>query len=429
MSNYLVMKNQSHLSYINNKMQIEKVAIEAIAASIPTPFYCYSGSAIKESFLSYQDAFNQQETLICYAIKANSNQAILKILAQLGAGADVVSEGEIRRALKAGIPADKIVFSGVAKTRSEIEFALQQNILQFNIESEPELLLINALANIQNKIAAISIRVNPNVCAHTHEKITTGKSENKFGIPIDKAREVYQHAASLSGIKVQGVDVHIGSQLTDLSPFDQAFQKISEFVLLLKADGHDISIIDIGGGLGLGINYGEEDIIPDKYAYASLAKKHLEHLGCRIIVEPGRSIVGHAGILVSSVVYVKKGEERQFLIIDAGMNDLIRPSMYEAYHQIKPVNNAVKTTVFYDVVGPVCETGDTFSKNRSLSTAKSGDLFAILTCGAYGSVMSSTYNTRMLATEILVSGDQFSTIKHRPDYEDIIAQDIIPAWI
>ncbi|MCF2947819.1 diaminopimelate decarboxylase [Paraglaciecola aquimarina] len=421
------MKTQAHIFYKENAMYMENVSITAIAQDIPTPFYCYSYSSISESYLDYEQAFSQLDTLICYAVKANSNQAILTSLAKLGAGADVVSEGEIRRALKAGIPANKIVFSGVAKTHSEISYALNHDILQFNVESEPELQLISELATAQDKIACISIRVNPNVNANTHAKITTGKSENKFGIPITKARDVYQYAASLPSIKVQGVDVHIGSQLTDLAPFKQAFGMVAEFVSVLRKDGHDISIIDIGGGLG--INYAEDETPPNKNDYAQIVKQQLGHLQCKIIVEPGRSIVGNSGILVSKVVYVKKGEERQFLIIDAGMNDLIRPSMYDAYHQIKPINSHNDKNAYYDVVGPVCETGDTFSKNRQLPIMQATDLVAILSCGAYGSVMSSTYNTRMAAPEVMVKDDQYTIIRSRPCYEEVIKQDIIPDWV
>jgi diaminopimelate decarboxylase len=421
------MKIKPYISYIENKIHMEMVSIEAIAKEIPTPFYCYSYAAIKESYLEYQTAFSELDTMICYAVKANSNQAILKTLSDLGAGADVVSEGEIRRALAAGIQANKIVFSGVAKTAAEIALALDKEILQFNVESEPELLLISQIATRKNKLAAISIRVNPNVCAKTHAKITTGKSENKFGIPIANAKNVYQYAASLPGIKVQGVDVHIGSQLTDLQPFEEAFTKVADFVEVLAKDGHDISIIDVGGGLG--IAYEENDVEPDKNAYATIVKNCLNHLNCKIIIEPGRSIVGNAGVLISSVVYVKKGDERQFLILDAGMNDLIRPSMYDAYHQIMPINNSVKEISHYDIVGPVCETGDTFSKNRALPTAKTDDLIAVLSCGAYGSVMSSSYNTRLNAPEVLVNDTLFSIIKPRLSYEEVIAQDIIPDWL
>jgi len=416
-----------HISYNKNKMHMEKVSIETISKDVDTPFYCYSYSAIKACYLEYQAAFNELDTMICYAVKANSNQAILKTLSNLGAGADVVSEGEIRRALSAGIPANKIVFSGVAKTKAEIALALDEDILQFNVESEPELQLISQIAISKNKVAAISIRVNPNVCAKTHAKITTGKSENKFGIPIAKARAVYQYAASLPGIKVQGVDVHIGSQLIDLIPFQEAFDKVADFVATLTTDGHEISIIDVGGGLGIG--YGENEVEPNKTEYAGIVKQCLGHLNCKIIIEPGRSIVGNSGVLVSSVVYVKKGDERQFLILDAGMNDLIRPSMYDAYHQIVPINSTTKETSRYDIVGPVCETGDTFSKNRELPTAVAGDLIGILSCGAYGSVMSSAYNTRLNAPEIMVNDTQFSVIKPRLSYEDVISQDIIPEWL
>jgi len=417
---------QQHFPYINKQMFAENIAISEIANHISTPFYCYSHSAIEENYHAYQAAFSQQDTLICYAVKANSNQAVLATLAKLGSGADVVSEGEIRRALSAGIPANKIVYSGVAKIAQEIEYALNKNIFQFNVESEPELELISKIATKLNKVAAISFRINPDVCAKTHAKISTGQSENKFGIPISKARAVYQYAASLSGIKVQGVDVHIGSQLTDLSPFEETYKKIADLVTQLKADNHNITVIDIGGGLG--ITYDNENV-PTKLDYANVAKKQLSHLNCKIVVEPGRSMLGDAGILVSRVVYVKSGEEREFLMIDAGMNDLIRPSMYDAYHQILAVNNADKPLMVYDVVGPVCETGDTFAKARSVIESKSGDLIAIMGCGAYGAVMSSTYNTRMLAPEVMVKDNNFAIIKKRPTYEEMINADLIPDWV
>jgi len=413
--------------YINNKMHVEDVAIADIANKIATPFYCYSSYAITENYNQYKNAFSQLNTLICFAVKANSNQAVLTTLAQLGAGADVVSEGEIRRALTAGIPADKIVFSGVAKTKQEIAYALSQGILQFNVESEPELQAISQVAVTLNKVAAISIRINPDVCAKTHEKISTGKAENKFGIPISTARDVYRKASQLPAIYIQGVDVHIGSQLTDLAPFSQAYKKVAELVTELKQDGHPISIIDIGGGLG--IDYGENEQLPSKQEYANIAKQQLAHLDCKIIVEPGRSLVGNAGILVTSVVYVKKGQERDFLILDAGMNDLIRPSMYDAFHQIVPVNNTHKATKTYDIVGPVCETGDTFSKNRVLNESSADDLIAIMSCGAYGAVMSSTYNSRMLTPEVMVNKDQFAIIKNRQTYQQFLDMDILPEWL
>ena len=417
---------QKHFPYINSKMFAENVAISNIAKQVGTPFYCYSNTAITQNFQAYQQAFSNQETLICYAVKANSNQAVLSTLAKLGSGADVVSMGEILRARAAGIPADKIVYSGVAKIESEIEYALSQGIFQFNVESEPELELISQVATRLKTTAAIAFRINPDVCANTHAKISTGKAENKFGVPISRARHAYKQAASLPNIKVQGVDVHIGSQLTQLAPFEEAYKRIAQLVLDLQSDGHDISVIDIGGGLG--ITYSDESI-PSKQAYAAVAKTQLGQLNCKIIVEPGRSLLGNAGILVSSVVFVKTGEERQFLILDAGMNDLIRPSMYDAHHEILAVNATNSTLKTYDVVGPVCETGDTFSKNRQVNESKTGDLIAIMSCGAYGAVMASTYNTRMLAPEVMVKDNEFAVVRARPNYAEVINADSVPSWI
>jgi len=416
----------SYFPHKNNEMFVEDIAISDIAKQVKTPFYCYSSTAIESSFQAYQDAFSSQDALVCFAVKANSNQAVLATLAKLGSGADVVSMGEIRRAITAGIPASKIVYSGVAKTQEEITYALSLDILQFNVESEPELELISKVATSLNKTAAIAFRINPDVCAQTHAKISTGKAENKFGVPISKARVAYKLAASLPGIKVQGVDVHIGSQLTSLAPFEEAYQRIAQLVIELRADGHEISVVDVGGGLG--ITYLDE-VIPSKQTYAELVKAQLGHLDCKIILEPGRSLLGNAGILVSSVVFVKNGEERQFLMLDAGMNDLIRPSMYEAYHQIIAVNKSSNTLKTYDVVGPVCETGDTFAKAREVHASDAGDLIAIMSCGAYGAVMSSSYNTRMLAPEIMVKGSDFAIVRKRPSYEDIIKQDITPSWL
>ena len=416
----------SYFPHKNNEMFVEDIAIRDIAKQVKTPFYCYSSTAIESSFQDYQDAFSSQDALICFAVKANSNQAVLATLAKLGSGADVVSMGEIRRAITAGIPANKIVYSGVAKTQEEITYALSLDILQFNVESEPELELISKVATSLNKTAAIAFRINPDVCAQTHAKISTGKAENKFGVPISKARVAYKLAASLPGIKVQGVDVHIGSQLTSLAPFEEAYQRVAQLVIELRADGHEISVVDVGGGLG--ITYLDE-VIPSKQTYAELVKAQLGHLNCKIILEPGRSLLGNAGILVSSVVFVKNGEERQFLMLDAGMNDLIRPSMYEAYHQIIAVNKSSNTLKTYDVVGPVCETGDTFAKAREVHASDAGDLIAIMSSGAYGAVMSSSYNTRMLAPEVMVKGSDFAIVRKRPSYEDIIKQDITPSWL
>lgn len=412
----------------NRTMHVEQLTINDIAKHVPTPFYCYSSAAICNNYTRYADAFCALDTLICYAVKANSNQAILRTLAKCGAGADTVSEGEIRRALAAGIPSNKIVFAGVGKSHDEIRYALSQDILQFNVESEPELKRISEQAQALGKTARVSIRVNPDVEANTHAKITTGKAENKFGIDINLAPVLYQYAANLPHIEVTGVDVHIGSQLTDITPFAAAFEKVAELVTTLKDQGINISIIDIGGGLG--INYGEQSQEPDISHYAQFAVQHLGHLGCKIIVEPGRSIVGNAGVLISTVEYIKHGQNRNFVILDAAMNDLIRPSMYEAYHHITPVNlpqNEQTTT--YDVVGPVCETGDTFAKNRTLPTCEQGDLIAIMGAGAYGAVMASHYNSRLNAPEVLVKDDQFAVIRPRINYEQLMAQDVTPDWV
>jgi diaminopimelate decarboxylase len=416
----------SYFPYKNNEMFVENIAISDIAQKVQTPFYCYSSAAIETSFYDYQQAFSEQDTLICYAVKANSNQAVLATLAKLGSGADVVSMGEIRRAIAAGIPAKKIVYSGVAKTQEEIQYALSLGIFQFNVESEPELELISKVANFLNATAAISFRINPDVCAQTHAKISTGKAENKFGIPISKAKIAYERAAQLPGIKVQGVDVHIGSQLTNLAPFEEAYQRIAELVVELRTAGHDINVIDVGGGLG--ITYLDE-VIPSKQAYADMVKAQLGHLNCKIVLEPGRSLLGNAGILVSNVVYVKSGEERQFLMLDAGMNDLIRPSMYDAFHQILAVNIKNKPLTTYDVVGPVCETGDTFAKARQVHQCSTGNLVAIMSSGAYGAVMSSSYNTRMLAPEVLVKDNDFAVVRARPDYDTVINADVLPNWL
>lgn len=416
----------SYFPHKNNEMYVEGVAISDIAKKVQTPFYCYSSTAIETSYQDYQQAFSNQDALVCYAVKANSNQAVLATLAKLGSGADVVSMGEIRRAITAGIPAKKIVYSGVAKTQEEIQYALSLGILQFNVESEPELELISKVATSLNITAAVAFRINPDVCAQTHAKISTGKAENKFGVPISKARLAYKQAASLPGIKVQGVDVHIGSQLTSLAPFEEAYKRIAELVVELRTDGHEINVIDIGGGLG--ITYHDE-VIPSKKTYADMVKAQLGHLNCKIILEPGRSLLGNAGILVSSVVFVKTGEERQFLMLDAGMNDLIRPSMYEAFHQIIAVNKSNDVLKTYDVVGPVCETGDTFAKARKVHASDTGSLIAIMSSGAYGAVMSSSYNTRLLAPEVLVKNSDFAVVRKRPSYEDIIKQDIKPSWL
>jgi len=401
----------------------DSVPVRRIVESCDTPFYCYSRLAIETAYDAYASAFSQHDTLICYAVKANSSQAVLRILAARGAGADVVSEGELRRALAVGMPASKIVYSGVAKTAPEIEFALSNDILQFNVESEPELHQISAVATRLGKTARIAFRINPDIDAGTHEKISTGKSENKFGIPWKSARQVYAEAATLPGIEVCGIDIHIGSQILSLEPYSHAFERIAKLVEQLREDGHVISTIDLGGGLGISYDP-SNDVAPETMQYAELALATFSALGCRLILEPGRSIVGNAGILVSRVIYVKEGSNSTFLIIDAAMNDFLRPSMYNAYHNIVGERNDGDEPVLYDIVGPVCETGDTFTRERPLPMQQAGDLIIVEGAGAYGSVMASGYNTRPLVPEVLVEDTEFRIIRARPDYDSIIGLDL-----
>jgi len=381
-------------------------------------------------FKAFDDALDGMDHLVCYAMKANSNQAVLKTLAQAGAGMDVVSAGEYLRAKAAGVPGDKIVFSGVGKTVSEIRLALEGGIRQFNVESEPEMEVLDAVARSMDKVAPITIRVNPDVDAKTHAKIATGKSENKFGIPIARAREVYRMAAAMPGLEVVGIDVHIGSQLTDLTPFELAYQKVAELTEQLRADGHTIRRLDLGGGLG--IPYERSNAAPPLPTdYGAMVQKTLGHLGCEIEIEPGRLIAGNAGLMVSEVIYVKSGEGRDFLIIDGAMNDLIRPAMYEAHHDIIPVVEAEAGAEQqpYDIVGPVCESGDTFAKQRMMPKLAAGDLVAFRSAGAYGAVMASEYNSRALIPEVLVHGDQFAVIRRRPTFDEMINRDTIPEWL
>ena len=410
-------------AYRDGHYYAEDVAVRHIADAVGTPFYCYSRAAIEKRYDALADALQDFNALICYAVKANSNQALITLLAERGAGADVVSEGEMRRALAAGIPASKIVYSGVAKTVREIEFALQQDIRHFNVESEQELLAISAAAVRLNKTARVAFRINPNIDAGTHEKISTGKSENKFGIGIDNAHVAYDAARKLPGIEVCGVDLHIGSQIMSLKPFAAAFSRIAELTKELRDAGHTISTIDLGGGLG--INYDQvNDQAPSERDYARVAMDAVGHLGCDIIVEPGRSLVGNAGVLVSSVIYTKTNGASTFLIIDAAMNDLIRPSMYDAYHAIVGGRKNDAPEELYDIVGPVCETADTFARKRKLPRQEAGDLVIIEGTGAYGSSMASTYNTRPLIPEVMVDGNEFRVIRQRPDYDSMIALDI-----
>ncbi|WP_299151407.1 diaminopimelate decarboxylase [uncultured Tateyamaria sp.] len=419
-----------HFLYRDGALYAEDVPLAEIAASVGTPCYVYSTATLLRHFTLFDEALAGMDHLVCYAMKAASNQAILKTLAQAGAGMDVVSGGEYMRAKAAGVPGEKIVFSGVGKTADEIHLALTGGIRQFNVESEPEMEVLNRVAGEMGVRAPITIRVNPDVDAKTHAKIATGKSENKFGIPIARAREVYALAASLENLDVIGIDVHIGSQLTDLAPFEQAYQKVAELTEALRADGHTIKRLDLGGGLG--IPYARSNEAPPLPTdYGKLIERTVGHLGCEIEIEPGRLIAGNAGVMVSEVIYVKSGEGRDFLILDGAMNDLIRPAMYEAYHDIIPVIEPAPATeqVPYDIVGPVCESGDTFAKQRMMPPLNAGDLVAFRSAGAYGAVMSSEYNTRPLIPEVLVHGDQYAVIRARPTFDEMINRDTIPEWL
>ena len=420
-----------HFAYRNGVLHAEDISLPAVAAEVETPFYCYSSATLRRHFEVFRSAFADMPDLVCFAMKANSNQAVLQTLAKLGAGMDVVSEGELRRARAAGVPGERITFSGVGKTAREIALALDEKILCFNVESEPELLAISAIAQQKGVTAPISIRVNPDVDARTHHKISTGKSENKFGIPISRAREVYAQAAHLPGLRVTGVDMHIGSQITDLEPFDNAFALLAEFVRALRADGHAIDHVDLGGGLGIPYREGED---PDAYhpeRYAEVVRRHAKALGCQLVFEPGRLIVGNAGVLITKVIYVKRGEGKTFVIVDAAMNDLVRPTLYEAHHDVKLVREpaADAPTHKADVVGPVCETGDYLALARDLPELAPGDLISIMSAGAYGAVQAGTYNSRLLVPEVLVNGADWAVIRPRGSYEELIALDRIPAWL
>lgn len=420
----------NHFDYRDGVLHAEDVAIPDIAAQVGTPFYCYSTATLTRHYRVFAQAFAGLDALVCYALKANSNQAVLRTLARLGAGADVVSEGELRRALAAGIPASKILFSGVGKTAREMDLALEAGILCFNVESEPELELLSARATALGKVAPISLRINPDVDAKTHKKISTGKAENKFGIAWQRARQVYTRAATLPGIKVTGIDTHIGSQITELQPFDDAFALLVDLVGALRADGHAIEHVDLGGGLGIPYRIDNNPPpLPD--AYAQIVRKHVTKLGLKVMFEPGRLIVGNAGILVSEVIFVKEGDARNFLVVDAAMNDLIRPTLYDAFHDIRPVVQppADAPRMMVDVVGQVCETGDYLGLDRDLPRLKAGDLIAVSTAGAYGAVQAGTYNTRLLVPEVLVDGDRFHIVRPRLTYDDLIGLDSVPDWL
>jgi diaminopimelate decarboxylase len=415
-------------AYLGGELHCERVALARIAETVGTPFYCYSSAALEGQYRRFADAFADQGATIYYAVKANSNLAVIRTLALLGAGADIVSEGELRRALAAGIPAARTVFSGIGKTREEMAFALQSGIHQINVESEPELEALSEIATALGTNAPIALRVNPDVDARTHAKISTGKKENKFGIELGRIREVALHASRLPGIELRGLAVHIGSQLTDLTPFRLAFTRLAELVGELRGAGLPIDQLDLGGGLGVAY-HGETP--PSLVDYAALVKGTVGNLGVALAFEPGRLLVAEAGALITRVIYVKDGTTRRFLILDAAMNDLIRPALYDAWHDIIPLRQASPgaPTGKVDIVGPVCETGDTFATQRALPPIAAGELLAILSAGAYGAAMSSTYNSRLLVPEVLVRGAEFAVVRERPSYQDLLSQDSVPGWL
>lgn len=417
-----------HFNRREDRLFAENVDVTALAERIGTPFYCYSTATLRQHYTRLKDAFAQNEVTICYSVKANSNLGVIATLADLGSGADVVSEGELRRALLSGIPAEKIVFSGVGKTEAEMTYALNADIAQFNVESRAELEQLSEVATKQGKTARISLRVNPDIDAGTHEKISTGKAENKFGIAWDEAEASYAKAATLPGLEIVGIDIHIGSQITELTPFRNAFTRVANLLEKLTDAGHNITTLDLGGGLG--IPYGPEDAPPPSPEdYANLIDEIFGDSGCRIFLEPGRLIAGNAGILVTSVIRTKKGEAKNFIIVDAAMTELMRPTLYGAYHDIQPVITNGNVKEFWDVVGPVCETGDFLGSERSLPEPQKGDLLAIFTCGAYGASLGSSYNTRLSAPEVLVDNEKFEIIRARPQYDDILALEKVPDWL
>ena len=419
-----------HFSYRDRALHAEDVALSQIAEQVGTPFYCYSTATLQRHYRVLDEAFADCDHLICYAVKANSNQAVLATMAALGAGMDVVSEGELRRARAAGVPGDRIIFAGVGKTREEMTYAVSENILGFNVESAPELEALSAVACELGSTARIAIRVNPDVDAKTHAKISTGKSENKFGVPFLEATALYDKAAQLPGIEITGIHMHIGSQIIELEPFRQAFGLMRELAEELRSQGHALDHLDLGGGLG--VPYASSNAVPpDPAAYAAVARDALQDLDLKLVLEPGRMITANAGILVAKVIYAKPAGAKHFTIVDAAMNDLIRPTLYDAEHEIWPVNEELKSknNIVQDVVGPICETGDYLCQGRPLPPFAEGDLMAFMAAGAYGAVMSSTYNSRLLIPEVLVNGEQWAVVRPRPSYEDLIGQDRLPTWI
>lgn len=417
-----------HFNYRDGELHAEDVSLERMADEVGTPFYCYSTATLERHYRVFEDAVSGLDGTICYAVKANSNIAVIATLANLGAGADVVSGGELRRVLVAGVPASRIVFSGVGKTAGEMAEALRAGVRQVNVESEPELAALSEVASSLGVEASVGVRINPDVDAHTHEKITTGKAENKFGIDLDIARDVYGRSIAMPGVKLSGVAVHIGSQLTDLQPFREAYTRLAEFVGVLRSDGHAIEHVDLGGGLG--ITYGDEQA-PTPAQYGDMVKEIIGGLGCRVVFEPGRMITGNAGILVTRVIYVKEGVSRRFCIVDAAMNDLIRPTLYGAYHEIvtvhEPAANAELSKI--DVVGPICESGDYLAQGRALPVLQADDLLAVRSAGAYAAVMSSTYNSRPLAPEVMVNGDDFVVVRDRMSIDQMIDLENLPGWL
>jgi diaminopimelate decarboxylase len=417
-----------HFAYREGVLHAEDVSLKALAEEIGTPFYCYSTATLERHYKVMRDAFAGTDHMICYAMKANSNQAVIRTMADLGAGMDVVSEGELRRALAAGVPARKIVFSGVGKTVREMSLALKEGIACFNVESEPELEQLSSVARRIGQRATVSIRVNPDVDARTHHKISTGKAEDKFGISYKRAPDVYARAAALAAIDVAGIDMHIGSQITELEPFEKAFRLMADLAETLKAQGHNIRHLDLGGGLGVPYR-GANDVPPHPDEYAAMVRRTLGHLNLKLVLEPGRMIAGNAGILVSRVIYVKDGDEKHFVIQDAAMNDLIRPTLYDAYHEIIPVNEpAGPETMVADIVGPVCESGDYLAKSRRLPRLEQGDLIAVMTAGAYGAVQASSYNTRPLVAEVLVKQGKWALVRPRQTYDELIGMDRLASW-
>lgn len=411
-------------------LHAEDVSLDALARQAGTPFYCYSAATIERHYRVFSEAFQACDTLICYSIKANSNLSVIRTLAKLGSGADVVSEGEIHRALAAGVEPGKIVFSGVGKTRLEMAFALGKGIFGFNVESEPELRALSEVASARGATARIAFRINPDVDAKTHAKIATGKSGHKFGIGWREAPSLYALARTLPGISVEGVHMHIGSQITSIEPFRSAFELLASLVEELRRDGHKISFVNLGGGLGIPYRW-DQDEPPLPKDYAAVVRSLSNRLGAKLLFEPGRVIMGNAGILVTEVIYVKRGAEKTFVIVDAGMNDLIRPTLYDAYHDIWPVEEKPRNghMMRADVVGPVCETGDFFAKNRELPPVSPGDLLAIMSAGAYGAVQSTSYNSRRLIPEVLVSHGDYAVVRPRPSYGDMLKAETIAPWL